>query len=228
LYAAPCVRTSGYNRATMPLIRAVLFDYGLVLSGPPDPAAWERLRRLLGADDASFHAAYWKPRHDYDRGALDGPGFWRVVARELGRSLSAEEVAELLAADVELWTQPNQAMIDWATALQRAGVRTGILSNIGDAMETGVRLRCPWIADFAHHTFSHRLRMVKPEAGIYRHAIEGMGVPAGQVLFVDDRLENVEAARAEGLQAIQYVDQASFVKAMREGGFEGLPPPEVP
>jgi putative hydrolase of the HAD superfamily len=119
-------------------------------------------------------------------------------------------------------------MIDWAAALQRTGVRTGILSNIGDAMEDGVRLRCPWIEDFDHHTFSHRLRMAKPEAEIYRYAIEGMEAPAGQVLFVDDRLENVEAARAEGLQAIQYVDHANFVNAMRESGFEGLPLPEIP
>jgi putative hydrolase of the HAD superfamily len=153
----------------MPVIRAVLFDYGLVLSGPPEEAAWERIRELLGADEASLHAAYWRPRLDYDRSTLDGRGFWRVAARELGRSLREDEVAALMEADVELWTQPNQAMIDWAAALQRAGVRTGILSNIGDAMEEGVRLRCPWMADFDHHTFSHRLRMVKPEAEIYRH-----------------------------------------------------------
>lgn len=210
----------------MPVIRAVLFDYGLVLSGPPEAAAWERMRGLLGAEEVSFHEAYWRPRLDYDRGTLDGRGFWRVVARELGRSLREDEVAALMETDVELWTQPNQAMIDWAAALQRAGVRTGILSNIGDAMEEGVRLRCPWMAGFDHRTFSHRLRMVKPQAEIYRHALEGLRIPADEVLFVDDREENVEAARAVGLQAIQYVDHASFVKAMREGGFTGLPLPK--
>jgi putative hydrolase of the HAD superfamily len=81
------------------------------------------------------------------------------------------------------------------------------------------------MADFNHHTFSHRLRMVKPEAAIYRHAIAGLGVPAENVLFIDDREENVEAARAAGLQAIQYVDHASFVKALRAENFEGLPLP---
>jgi putative hydrolase of the HAD superfamily len=209
----------------MALIRAVLFDYGLVLSAPPDPATWERMRTLLGVDGGRFHAAYWRPRNEYDRGVLDGPGFWRAVAAELGRSLSDDELTALLDADVLLWTQPNQPMIDWAAALQRAGVRTGVLSNIGDAMEAGVMRRCKWMADFNHHTFSHRLRMVKPEAAIYRHAIAGLGVPAENVLFIDDREENVEAARAAGLQAIQYVDHASFVKALRAENFEGLPLP---
>jgi putative hydrolase of the HAD superfamily len=185
------------------------------------------MRGLLGADEPSFYAAYWRPRHEYDRGALDGRGFWHAVAEELGRTLRESEVETLLEDDVELWTQPNQPMIDWAVALQRAGVRTGILSNIGDAMEAGVRRGCPWIAGFAHHTFSHRLRMAKPEAEIYQHAIESLGVPAERVLFIDDREENVEAARAAGLQAIQYVEYASFVRAMREGRFEGLPLPEM-
>jgi putative hydrolase of the HAD superfamily len=209
----------------MALIRAVLFDYGLVLSAPPDPATWERMRTLLGVDGARFHAAYWRPRNEYDRGGLDGLGFWRVVAAELGCSVSDDELAALLDADVLLWTQPNQAMIDWAAALQRAGLRTGVLSNIGDAMEAGVMRRCNWMAAFDHHTFSHRLRLIKPDAAIYRHAVEGLQVPAAQTLFVDDREENVEAARAAGLQAIQYVDHASFVKALRAENFEGLPLP---
>jgi putative hydrolase of the HAD superfamily len=209
----------------MALIRAVLFDYGLVLSAPPDPATWERMRTLLGVDGARFHTAYWRPRNEYDRGALDGLRFWRAVAAELGRSVSDDELAALLDADVLLWTQPNQAMIDWAAALQRAGVRTGVLSNIGDAMEEGVMRRCNWMAAFDHHTFSHRLGLIKPDAAIYRHAVEGLQVPAAQTLFIDDREENVEAARAAGLHAVQYVDHASFVKALRAENFEGLPLP---
>ena len=61
-------------------IRAVLFDYGLVLSAPPDPAAWARMKAITGLDEARFDRAYWLPRHDYDRGTHTGPGYWRTVA----------------------------------------------------------------------------------------------------------------------------------------------------
>jgi putative hydrolase of the HAD superfamily len=217
--------TFAYNRETMTLIRGVLFDYGLVLSGPPDPVAWERIRSLLGADEGDFHAAYWRRRLDYDRGTFDGPGYWRETAQELGRSLSEAELATLLALDVELWTRPNQVMIDWAAEVSGCGVRTGILSNMGDAMEAGIVRRFAWMSGFTHSTFSHRVGSIKPEAAIYRDAIEGLGVPAEQVLFVDDREENVLAARANGMHALVYADHASFLKSLREAGFEGLPFP---
>ena len=38
-------------------VRAVLFDYGLVLSGPPDPAAWTQMKQIFGASQQDLHAA---------------------------------------------------------------------------------------------------------------------------------------------------------------------------
>ncbi|HEX4156711.1 MAG TPA: HAD family phosphatase [Acidobacteriaceae bacterium] len=209
----------------MAVIRAVLFDYGLVLSGPPDPAAWEQMRAVLEVDEASFYAAYWRPRPAYDRGALDGRSYWRAVAEELERSLREDEFALLLEYDVELWTQPNQPMIDWVAALKSAAFVTGVCSNMGDAMEDGILRRCPWMSSFDHHTFSHRLKMVKPEAAIYQHVIRELGLPAEEILFIDDRKENVEAAEAAGMQAIQYLDHAGFVDELRDENFDGLPLP---
>jgi putative hydrolase of the HAD superfamily len=206
----------------MPHVTAVLFDYGLVLSGPPDPAAWERMKSLVHADEAGFHAAYWRHRNDYDRGALTAEAYWRNVAEDVRKTFDGALLEQLVEADTALWTQPNQPMIDWAAALQRAGVKTGILSNIGDAMETGVLSRCAWLSEFAHHTFSHRLGIAKPEAEIYRHAAEGLGVAPADILFIDDREENIAAARAAGMQAVQYTDHATFLRAMHDEGFGDL------
>jgi putative hydrolase of the HAD superfamily len=192
-------------------VSAVLFDYGLVLTGPADPAARAEMRRVLGVEDERVQAAYWRYRDAYDRGALSGVAYWHEVAGAVGQTLDAESLAALIAADNALWTQPNQPMIDWAARLQRVGIKTGILSNIGDEMELGVRARFAWLAEFAHHTFSHRLGMAKPDAAIYRHAAEGLGIAAREILFVDDRIENIEAARGVGMMAVQYAGQEAFV-----------------
>jgi putative hydrolase of the HAD superfamily len=205
-----------------PPIRAVLFDYGLVLSGPPDPVAWARLKHLLGANEKDFYAAYWDARDDYDRGALNSETYWHTVAAALQRKVDPSLVRDLVSADVDLWTQPNQAMIDWAAALHRSGIKTGLLSNIGDAMEIGILERCSWLREFAHHTFSHRLGIAKPALEIYRHAADGLGVAPEEVLFVDDREENIAAARQAGMNAILYGDHAAFVTAMKDAGFGDL------
>jgi putative hydrolase of the HAD superfamily len=208
----------------MEMIRAVLFDYGMVLSAPADAKQRKRMEELLHADCESFGTAYWRFRDAYDRGALTGAAYWNAVAEALGQRLNVATLENLIEADTLHWGQPNAAMIAWAEALQKAGVRTGILSNLGDAMEAGLRVRLPWLKDFWHATFSHRLGIAKPDAAIYTHAIEGMGVAADEILFVDDREENVLAARAAGMRAIQYGEHERFVSELGGGGFpQGLP-----
>ena len=205
-------------------ISAVLFDYGMVLSGPPDPTARRDMERILGVDEEMFQAAYWKHRDSYDRGMLGGLSYWECVARELHKPLDAVSMDGLIDADNALWTQPNQPMIDWAVSLQRSGMKTGILSNIGDAMEAGIRARFPWLDEFSHHTFSHRLGIAKPDPAIYRHAAEGLQVPVGEILFIDDKEENILAARAAGMIAVQYISHGAFLEEMRRLGLGGLLP----
>jgi putative hydrolase of the HAD superfamily len=212
------LRLCGYNRREMSEIRAVLFDYGLVLSGPPDPAAWLEMQRLLGVDEATLQKAYWLHRDAYDRGALSGVAYWAAVAREFKRPLDVAGLDGLIEADTALWTRPNVVMIEWATRLQRAGIKTGILSNLGDAMEVGIRARFPWLERFHHHTFSHRLGIAKPDAAIYRHAAEGLETAMEEILFVDDKVENIEAARAAGMVAMLYASHAGFVEGMKAAG----------
>jgi putative hydrolase of the HAD superfamily len=155
-------------------IDAVLFDYGLVLSGPPDPAARAEMERILNVDAEFLHTIYWKHRDDYDRGTLSGIAYWEHVARDLGRDLTTIQLDALIDADTALWTQPNLPMILWAKALHSAGIKTGILSNLGDAMEAGVLARFPWLEAFTHRTFSHRLGVAKPDPSIYLHAAQGL------------------------------------------------------
>jgi putative hydrolase of the HAD superfamily len=208
----------------MTKIRAVLFDYGMVLSGAPDATQRRRMEALLHADADTFNAAYWRSRDAYDRGTLSGTKYWKGVAEHLGQPLDADTLAELIDADTALWASPNEPMIDFAFALQNAGIRTGILSNLGDEMELGLCSRLPWLQDFAHRTFSHRLGIAKPDAAIYEHAAAGMGVPANQILFIDDREENITAARTAGMHAIHYTSHDAFIGAMSDVEFpQGVP-----
>jgi len=216
-------RSSRYNRSMpsspAPILCAVLFDYGMVLSTAADAAGWAQLRALTGASEERLHHSYWQHRDEYDSGAMDSAAYWQAIAHETGFTLDAARLDALRAADIEVWGQVNQPMVDWARSLQQRGIRTGILSNIGDAMETGLRARHPWIEEFTHCTWSHHHRLIKPDPAIYRCAIEGLGCPAAGILFIDDREKNVRGAIAAGLRAIQYTTHAEFLSAMRERGY---------
>jgi len=201
-------------------IQAVLFDYGQVLSTPPDPAAWLRMLSISGLPEAAFHAAYWAYRHDYDRDTLNASTYWPKVATNAGTTFTQQQIVELIEADVDLWSGLNQPMLQWAQSLQRAGVRTGILSNIGDAMTAGLTAKFAWFSAFDHCTWSYALKLAKPEPEIYFCAAEGLKTAPENILFIDDKAENIEAAHSVGMEGIQYnlADHAAFEQQLESLG----------
>jgi len=203
-------------------VKAVLFDYGKVLSGPEKIESWNGMRDLLGVTEAKFHELYWKYRDEYDRGTIGGTEYWRNIARDIALPLADRSLADLKKLDVEMWTDLNLPMVEWAQRLQKAGLRTGILSNIGDAMEQGVRAKFAWVEHFTHATWSHTLKMRKPEPEIYAAAAKGLGVEPREVLFIDDREDNVVGARAAGMRAVVYTLHAEFEREIDRMGFAAL------
>lgn len=203
----------------MPTIRAVLFDFGKVLSRDAHPAAWQRMQQVAACTADELSQSYWRHRDDYDAGLLTGDSFWQAVA---GRQLERETLDALQAADVDLWTDMNIAMLDWMHALHAAGVRTGILSNMPDAMAAGLERRFDWLQRFDCVIWSHALGTRKPFKAIYEKAVDGLNVRPAEILFIDDKAENITAAEAVGMVAVQYRDHDGFVREMNSRGLAYL------
>ncbi|MEK6398723.1 MAG: HAD family phosphatase [Terriglobus sp.] len=162
---------------------------------------------------------YWKFRDDYDAGLLTGDQYWRNI---VGQDAPHDQLQQLKAADVALWTQMNQPMLDWVAALHRHGFRTGILSNMPDAMAEGICAQFDWIANFDHTVWSYALKLRKPQPEIYHAATEGLDIPAEHILFLDDKPENIQAAEDAGMQGIVYLDHDSFEQEMHTRGLAHL------
>lgn len=203
-------------------VSAVLFDFGKVLSGPPNAQVWAQMQQVSGLSAETLDRVYWLPRDEYDRGGLNSNTYWNEVAREAGTAFDLATVAHLTALDVELWTEMNEPMIAWVHALHHAGIRTGILSNIGDAMAAGIRNKFDWISGFHHAVWSHELLLRKPDPAIYAVAAAGLATPPAEILFLDDKPENIDAAVAFGMQAILYTDHADFERDMQARGFASI------
>jgi putative hydrolase of the HAD superfamily len=102
--------------------------------------------------------------------------------------------------DTIMWSRPNQASLDAAASAAERGVKLAVLSNAPARLARQFD-GLPWLAPFRPRIFSGNVGMIKPEPGIYALALEAMGAAPQDVTFIDDRLENVLAARAAGLRA---------------------------
>jgi putative hydrolase of the HAD superfamily len=204
----------------MTQVKAVLFDYGMVLSAAPDPAAWARMLSISNLSEEQLHRGYWAHRHAYDRGDLTAESFWNRAAAPTHAILTPDQLTALIAADVDYWATLNPPMLSWARSLQQSRIPTGILSNMPGPMEAGLRARHQWIDAFAHNTWSHALNLAKPEPAIYLHAAQGLRTAPENILFLDDKAENIEAARAVGMQGIHYTTHPAFVHEMHARGLD--------
>jgi putative hydrolase of the HAD superfamily len=207
-------------------IRAVIFDYGMVLSQPQDPSALNNILAITGLDRDTFDRHYWTHRHAYDMGKLNGRTYWQQFAKDTGIHLMPTDIERLIENDVLMWCTINEPMLAWAKSLAEAGLRIGILSNMGEETLSYMRQEFAWLGDFHHHTWSCELGIAKPDPAIYIYTCEKLGIAPAEALFLDDKLENVEAARRTGLNALQFRNMDQLRDDLASYGWlNGLPIP---
>jgi putative hydrolase of the HAD superfamily len=210
-------------------LRAVVFDYGMVLTGPPDPLAWAKLQSITGLSDERLFELYWAFRHQYDEGKLTGLTFWYKVGREAGLNLSAAEIDDLNDWDARMWTVENPPMLVWQQQVKQRGLRTAILSNMGDNVHNRLMKVFNWLPRFDVLIWSYLLGVAKPDEAIYRHVLKELNVRPEEVLFLDDKLPNIEAALALGMRCHQFTTVESLRADVIAQGLDAeLPLPELP
>jgi len=187
-------------------IRAVIFDYGMVLTGQPNLKAHDAMVRITGLTADQFEKLYWADRHAYDEGKLTGVAFWQKFAASSGLPLTDAQLDELNHLDAEMWTVSNPAMLAWHDRLRQRGIRTAILSNMGDSVLEKIEREFAWIHHFDALVWSFQLGMAKPEPAIYQHALDELGTRPEETLFLDDKEPNVDAAVKLGIVALVFTN----------------------
>jgi putative hydrolase of the HAD superfamily len=208
-------------------LRAVVFDFGMVLTGPPDPAAHAEMVRITGLDTERFESLYWADRHAYDEGKLTGIGFWQKLVGDGGLNLPPATIEELNQWDARMWTTVDPVMLAWQLRLKQHGLLTAVLSNIGDSVLASLEREFPWLSRFDALVWSYQLRIAKPDPAIYRHVLSKLGTAPADTLFIDDKPVNVQAAQALGMKALVYSTMDRLRADLIAHGFDAeLPLPD--
>jgi len=182
-------------------MKAVIFDYGCVLSLPQDGAEIRKMAGLLGLGVDSFIGAYWEFRQAYDAAELTATEYWRRVAERGGVAADPASVPQLTRSDARSWARRDPAMTPWLRRLKDSGLKVALASNMPVDVKTYVVRRFGWLRRLDWLTFSCDLRVTKPDARIFQHCLGGLGVQPREALLFDDHSENVSAAASLGIAA---------------------------
>jgi putative hydrolase of the HAD superfamily len=213
-------------------LKSVIFDYGNVLCFPQERQEIEAMAAVFGAPPgklpvvADFECSYWAHRQAFDSADITPEAYWGAVAADLKRPLVPGGLESVTELDNRSWAHPSPVMVRWASGLRVAGVRTAILSNMPVTLRTWLDSHAHWMPAFDHRTFSCDVRLAKPGPEIFLSCLEGLGAAPGDTLFLDDREENVHAARSLGIHALCFTtpEQAQCEMNVRYR----LPVPVVP
>ncbi len=206
-------------------LKAVVFDYGGVLSLYQSAEDAARLALMAGIPDDAFADTYWGYRDAYDRGDLDGVAYWRAIAEAAGRIFSSAQIKRLIDTDNLSWGVERGVMVRYLEQLAATGMTTALISNMSADFRDFARDQFDWLTLFKAVTLSCNVGRVKPDAAIYLHCLAALGVAPADALFVDDRLDNVEGARRVGMRAVRFETPAALAATLDE--HYDLPPLDV-
>lgn len=180
----------------------VVFDFGGVLTGEPNrEAVVQFLKQSLSLSDQEFERLNQLKKEAFASGVTDEE-FWRAYALEQEIKL-ADDWADSLKASMKKAIGINPSMLALVGQLKEKNIPVALFSNI-DARKAKI------IRDFGYYELFHPcilscdILMEKPDPKAFEHLIQRLGMPAEQILFIDDKIENVEAAEALGIDALHF------------------------
>lgn len=188
------------SHPTADRVDAVIFDIGNVLLKFDYLVAARKLAELAGRTELAAHRPVAAAKAELESGAINRAEFLRRVRPEFGHTGSEED---FLRAWRDIFEE-NAPMTAFAAELASRGVPTFLLSNISCIHVDHILATYPVFATFRDAVYSFRAKALKPAPKIYEVAIAQFAIDPSRALFIDDLAENVEAARASGLQALQY------------------------
>ena len=203
-----------------PAVDVVVYDLGGVLV--QIVRTWGEAHARAGlhphpvVDDPAFHARRVPLLDALSTGRIT-PRDYYAGAAEASRGVYTPDETERIHL---AWHWAEYPGVDAVVeAIETAGVTTGALSNTSephwaDLLDAGGRY--PTVRRLRHRVASHLAGVLKPEPAIYRAFEAAAGRPPGRLLYFDDLMENVEAARALGWNAERVDPTADPAAQLRE------------
>ena len=199
-------------------IEAGIFDVGGVLISNQMAHVWRDVRETLQLEEPVFRTAWREMGPALGSGQIEEAEFWRRFLEQTGASGALPEESLFVREYGRRWSV-HQEVLDLIARLKELGLKTAVLSNTITAHVSHNRERGLY-APFDVLVFSNEVGMSKPDASIYRHTLEQLGLSdrPEATFFVDDLQENVDAATALGMHGILFKDAAQLAEDVRALG----------
>jgi FMN phosphatase YigB (HAD superfamily) len=196
----------------------VVFDLGKVLVDF-DYAKSSRLfaaKSKVSPDEVEKLINHSPLLYRYETGLMTREDFYREVTAQTGFNGTIDEFGPIFADIFE----PIPEMIELQATLRKRGIPTFIFSNTNDLAIGHIRQKYPFFSNFDGYILSYEHGAMKPTAKLYEVVERETGRRGAEIIYLDDRAENVAAGAVRGWQAILHETPAKTLPVLRTAGLE--------
>ena len=206
-HLAPLTKPSVPGANVPGTVKAFLFDLGNVLVRFDHMAAARKITEGTGASPEKLFEMFFESPLvvEHDTGRISTRRFYEEVSRQVGMRISYEKFLEVWN-DIFVSDEKMVRLVD--RLLQQ--YPCFLISNTNRPHFEYLRGLCPVLDRLSGWILSYEVGHLKPNPAIYRRALEMAGRSPGEIFYVDDRDDLIQAAHAIGFQTHRF------------GGFEGL------
>lgn len=188
------------------MIRAIAFDcFGVILNDYGHN--WVDGSGLPEAAQTEVHRLF----RERDLGRLDGDEYYDQVAKVSGVDAAVLKAKEHGVAPLE------PMLLSYIKNDLASRYELYVASNASASLLTELLHQDGFDGIFKHVFVSSQMGVIKPQPEFYTKLLSSVHVPASEILFVDDRKPNVDAAIAAGMQGYHYDEGFAAFKGYLEG-----------
>jgi epoxide hydrolase-like predicted phosphatase len=197
------------------MIRALISDFGGVLMRTRSDRSRRALEQRLSLaprtlDDRVFSC---EMSHRAMRGEIGETDVWHYLESDLElaqHGLTWQEFQRRFFEEDVL----DEGLMAFIRGT-RSTLKTGLISNAWDGLRQVLHTRVPIADAFDVMVISAEEKIVKPDPRIYVSTLERLGVKADEAIFLDDFIENIDAANALGMIGVHFQSTEQAQRDMR-------------
>jgi len=132
-------------------------------------------------------------------GRLGPHEFHQALCSKLGVDLGYDDF-------VDTWNgllSANETIVPLVSQLN-SGHRLVLASNTDGIHFTHSVGNFEVLRQFDRHFLSYEMGLLKPDPAFFHHMLQALAIPPADCIFIDDRAENVDAARGLGMTALRF------------------------
>lgn len=208
-------KTKTVSKDSAPKIKAVVFDLGgVIMSGGYLPFLHHYCLKCLTPQGKKKIDSL---EHEVNLGTITEIQFYKEITKVFGVHLTPKQMHNEIVKKMQV----DKKLIEYIPKIQKAKI--ALFSNSIGHMAVDVlhKRGVPIRKTFDKLFISSKIHMAKPDSEAYKYVIKNLKIRPKEAVMVDDRKENIDAAKKIGMQGIIYKSATQFKRELAKLNFHG-------